>query len=74
MNPQTQGLEDLAGTYPFDLRVSHRALKLNRFFWNLVRAFMIAAPGRDRGAVVPRSYLARWGDGASKAKVAPAAP
>ena len=38
MNPQTQGLEDLTGTYPFDLRVSHRALKLNRFFWNLIRA------------------------------------
>ncbi len=38
MNPQTQGLEDLAGTYPFDLRVSHRALKLNRFFWHLIKA------------------------------------
>ena len=38
MNPQTQGLEDLPGTYPFDVRVSHRTLKLNRFFWNLIRA------------------------------------
>lgn len=38
MNPQLAGLGDLAGTYPFDLRASHRALKLNRFFWNMIRA------------------------------------
>jgi len=38
MNPQLTGLGDLAGTYPFDLRASHRALKLNRFFWNMIRA------------------------------------
>lgn len=37
MNPQLRGLEDLAGTYPFDLRASHRALKLNRFFWSMIR-------------------------------------
>ena len=38
MNPQLQGLEDLEGTYVFDLRVSNRALKLNRFFWNMIGA------------------------------------
>ena len=38
MNPQLEGLSDLAGTYPFDLRASHRALKINRFFWNMIRA------------------------------------
>ena len=38
MNPQLAGLADLAGTYPFDLRASYRALKLNRFFWNMIRA------------------------------------
>jgi protocatechuate 4,5-dioxygenase alpha chain len=43
MNPQTEGLEDLFGTYVFDLRTSHRALKLNRFLWS-----MIAAPARER--------------------------
>lgn len=32
-NPQLAGAEQLAGTYVFDLRVSHRALRLNRFFW-----------------------------------------
>jgi protocatechuate 4,5-dioxygenase alpha chain len=37
MNPQLAGLEDVAGTYPFDLRASHRALKLNRFFWRMVQ-------------------------------------
>jgi hypothetical protein len=35
MNTQLQGIESVAGTYPFDLRQSLRALKLNRFFWNL---------------------------------------
>ncbi len=43
MNPQTEGLEDLFGTYVFDLRTSHRALKLNRFLWS-----MIGAPARER--------------------------
>ena len=38
MNPQLEGLSDLAGTYPFDLRASHRTLKINRFFWNMIRA------------------------------------
>jgi hypothetical protein len=35
MNPQLQGIEELEGTYPFDLRASYRARKLNRFLWNL---------------------------------------
>lgn len=38
MNPQVSGLDDLSGTYVFDLRVSHRALKLNRFLWNMISA------------------------------------
>lgn len=32
-NPQLAGVEQLEGTYVFDLRASHRALRLNRFFW-----------------------------------------
>lgn len=32
-NPQLAGAEKLEGTYVFDLRASHRALRLNRFFW-----------------------------------------
>ncbi|HSV81871.1 MAG TPA: protocatechuate 3,4-dioxygenase [Ramlibacter sp.] len=33
MNPQLEGMAQLGGTYVFDLRVSHRTLRLNRFFW-----------------------------------------
>jgi Aromatic-ring-opening dioxygenase LigAB, LigA subunit len=36
MNPQVIGMQDLGGTYVFDLRVSNKALKLNRFFWNMI--------------------------------------
>lgn len=38
MNPQLKGIEDLEGTYPFDIRTSNRTLKLNRFLWNMIRA------------------------------------
>jgi gallate dioxygenase len=35
---QTAGLEDLEGTYPFDIRTSRRALQLNRMLWSLTSA------------------------------------
>ena len=38
MNPQLEGIEAITGTYAFDLRVSNRTLKLNRFFWHMNRA------------------------------------
>ncbi|HUH87613.1 MAG TPA: protocatechuate 3,4-dioxygenase [Pusillimonas sp.] len=38
MNPQLKGIEQIPGTYAFDIRTSNRALKLNRFFWNMIRA------------------------------------
>ncbi|GAA0747007.1 protocatechuate 3,4-dioxygenase [Ideonella azotifigens] len=38
MNPQVEGMAALGGTYVFDLRVSNRTLKLNRFFWNMINA------------------------------------
>jgi protocatechuate 4,5-dioxygenase alpha chain len=38
MNPQLQDIDQLAGTYVFDLRVSNKALSLNRFFWNMIGA------------------------------------
>ncbi len=38
MNPQLHGLEDLPGTYIFDVRTSNRNLAINRFFWNMIRA------------------------------------
>ncbi len=35
MNPQLDGIDALDGTYAFDIRKSHAALRLNRFLWNL---------------------------------------
>lgn len=36
MNAQVIGIEELGGTYVFDVRVSNRTLKINRFFWNMI--------------------------------------
>jgi hypothetical protein len=36
-NPQVAGLENLPGTYVFDLRICHKRLSFNRFFWNMIR-------------------------------------
>lgn len=38
MNQQVVGMEEIGGTYVFDLRVSSRTLKLNRFFWKMIGA------------------------------------
>ena len=35
MNPQLAGIEDIPGTYVFDLAVSIRTLRINRFFWRM---------------------------------------
>ena len=35
MYQQLEGIEDLKGTYPFDLHRSYRARRLNRFLNNL---------------------------------------
>ena len=37
MNPQLNGSETISGTYFFDIRTSNRALKLNRFLWEMIR-------------------------------------
>jgi hypothetical protein len=37
MNPQLAGIDDIPGTYLFDVLRSVKALKINRFFWNLAR-------------------------------------
>lgn len=36
-NPQLAGIEQIPGTYPFDVRSSVKALNINRFFWQLAR-------------------------------------
>jgi hypothetical protein len=35
MNPQLQGIEQIPGTYVFDLATSVRTLRINRFFWRM---------------------------------------
>jgi hypothetical protein len=37
MNPQLAGVERVAGTYVFDLAVSVRTLRINRFFWRMTQ-------------------------------------
>ena len=36
MNPQLEGVEQLAGTHLFDLATSARALRLNRFLHGMI--------------------------------------
>ena|SRR5665647_3686418 len=33
MNPQLEGIDELEGTYVFDVAKSVKAVRLNRFFW-----------------------------------------
>ncbi|MFT4020577.1 MAG: protocatechuate 3,4-dioxygenase [Acinetobacter sp.] len=37
MNPQLKGVESIAGTYIFDIRISNKRLNINRFFWNMIQ-------------------------------------
>lgn len=60
MNEQLEGIEQIEGTYPFDLRTSIRALRINRFFWGLAkpdnRALYLADPQTafDRAGLTPQ--------------------
>ena len=56
MNPQLAGVEDIPGTYIFDLRTSNRTLKLNRFFWQ-----MIGKAWRDRFEADPEQLMTEVG-------------
>lgn len=56
MNQQLEGIDAVEGTYIFDLRVSNRTLKLNRFFWN-----MIGKPWRDRFETNPEKLMTESG-------------
>lgn len=38
MNPQLEGIEQLSGTYIFDVRVCNKRLHINRFFWKMIDA------------------------------------
>ena len=52
MNPQLKGIEAIEGTYAFDIRTSNKALKLNRFLWNMIRA-----EWRDRYTADPEAVM-----------------
>lgn len=56
MNPQLKGIEDIEGTYAFDIRTSNKTLKLNRFFWNMIRA-----EWRDRYKADPDAVMQEAG-------------
>ena len=55
MNPQLEGLDKVAGTYPFDLATSVRTLRINRFFWRMTdpRTAPASSPTRPRSARAP---------------------
>ncbi|RQV07392.1 protocatechuate 3,4-dioxygenase [Burkholderia cenocepacia] len=57
MNPQLEGVEEIGGTYVFDLRTSNRTLKLNRFFWNMIDAGYRAAYVEDPAATMTAAGL-----------------
>ena len=56
-NPQTAGIDELGGTYVFDLRTCNRALAFNRFFWNMIRADFREAFLADEEAALEAAKL-----------------
>lgn len=52
MNPQVEGMDELGGTYAFDIRTSNRTLNLNRFLWK-----MIGQDWRDRYQADPEAVM-----------------
>lgn len=57
MNPQLIGVEELTGTYPFDIRQSIKTLRLNRFFWQMREAPARELWLRDRKAAYAAAGL-----------------
>jgi protocatechuate 4,5-dioxygenase alpha subunit len=57
MNPQLTGMSEIPGTYVFDIETSHKALRLNRFFWKMIGADWRARFLADPKAVMTESGL-----------------
>jgi protocatechuate 4,5-dioxygenase alpha subunit len=57
MNPQLQGIEEVPGTYVFDIRQSTKALRLNRFFWGMTQAEKRELFQRDEEAAYEKAGL-----------------
>lgn len=69
MNPQLSGIDELSGTYVFDVRTSHRAFRINRFFWRMTepawRARFLAEPDalmREAGLTEEEQRLVQFRD------------
>ena len=56
-NPQLIGIEDIPGTYPFDLRVSVKAFNFNRFFWRMIEPAWRERFVRDEEALYREAAL-----------------
>jgi protocatechuate 4,5-dioxygenase alpha chain len=56
-NPQLEGADLLEGTYAFDLRASHRALRLNRFFWRFTNPEWRARFAADSDSLMQEAGL-----------------
>lgn len=59
MNPQLVGIEALTGTYPFDIRQSMKAMRLNRFFWEMREARARTLWLEDRTAAYDAARLTK---------------
>jgi len=51
MNPQLEGIEAIAGTYPVDVSRSVACIRLNRFFWRMTEPAYREAFVRDDAAL-----------------------
>lgn len=56
-NPQTRGMEEIEGTYPFDIRTGVRKSRLNRFFWTMRLPEVREAFRQDEAAACRKAGL-----------------
>lgn len=56
-NPQLTGIEDIAGTYAFDIKTGTDCIRLNRFFWNMKTPEARAAFERDEAEACAKAGL-----------------
>lgn len=56
-NPQLAGIENIAGTYAFDIKTGIERIRLNRFFWNMKDVTHRAAFQQDEAAACRAAAL-----------------
>jgi len=57
VNAQLEGIQDIDGTYAFDILQSIKALRINRFFWNMRRPHFRELFAKDPEALMDREGL-----------------